>query len=217
MAARVARQLIATNAEVAWRPDPDETGPTEQAEAVDEGTAALRERLRQTGVTSNELLSEVLLYHRREAKPAYWRYFKRIEMSEEELLDEDDEAIAGLEINGPEDRIKKSRLVPMRFPGQQFKLRPGSAVDPVSERTVGIILVDSEKSELSLKLGEQWKGETPRALIPGKPLPTNEQRAALRRLAEAVLEKDGRYPACKALLRRELPTDRRGGPRPSAS
>jgi uncharacterized protein len=58
-------ELIASGEDVPWRPDPDEADPTQQAEAVDEETAALRERLRETGDMSDELLSEVLLYHRR--------------------------------------------------------------------------------------------------------------------------------------------------------
>jgi len=92
----------------------------------------------------------------------------------------------------------------MRFPPQQFKLS-GNAVDPATERDVEILELDGEAGTLTLKLGPIWEGGTPRALIPGGPYNTDPQRAALTRLADDVLNGRRAYPACEALLRRELP------------
>ena len=71
-------------------------------------------------------------------------------MSEEQLRDEDDEAIAGLEPHGPEGTVKSSRSVLMRFPPQQFKLGPGDKpLDPVSERgALEILALDAERGTL---------------------------------------------------------------------
>src|SRR3954447_17260530 len=202
------RELVETGAEVTWRPDPQESEVSEKREAANAETAALRERLRATGETDDDLLAELLLYHRREAKPAWWWYFERRKMSLEDLHD-DDEAIAGLEPCGDEATINRSRLVPMRFSPQQFKLGPGKVLDPISDRPVEIVTLNAENGTLELKLGRKaWGDEVPTALIPGKPYNTDEQQEALRRLAQSALDGDGRYPASRALLTRSLPTIR---------
>jgi uncharacterized protein len=199
-------ELIGTGVEVAWRPDPDGAELSEKREAADEETERLREQLRATGVGEDALLAELLLYHRREAKPAWWWYFKRREMTVEDLRDEDDEAIGGLEPDGPEGTIDRSRLVPMRFPLQQHKMRPGKVLDAATGRDVEVIELDPELGTVRLKLGPKtWDGEVPTSLIPGKPYDTEVQQAALRRLAASALAGDGAYPACAALLRRDPP------------
>ena len=199
-------ELIARGDEVTWRPGPTPSDDGEEREKADPETAALRDRLA-AGDVDERLLGELLLYHRREAKPGWWFYFERLRMSEEQLRDEDDEAIAGLEPDGPEATVKSSRSVPLRFPPQQFKLGPGDKpLDPVSERgALEILALDAERGTLTLKIGPSWKGETPRSLMPGEPYNTNEQRAALRRLAASTLDHDNRYPACQALLRGDRP------------
>jgi uncharacterized protein len=147
------------------------------------------------------------MYHRREAKPAYWWYFKRLEMSGEELRDEDDEAIGGLEPAGPEFKLARSRGVPMHFPLQSMKLYAGDVVDPASKRDAEIVEIDPMAGTLTLRLGPGiWAQDPPpRSLIPDKPLPTGVQRAALRRLAVEVLDGGGGHQASRALLRRDLP------------
>ena len=194
-----------------------ELGPLPVAEPRDEGgdpervdveAADLRERLCATGEPADALLAELLLYHRRNAKPAWWAYYKRGKMTELELLDEDTEAISGLQPNGPEGKIKQSRRVPMSFPEQRFKLAEGDEVaDRFSERAAEILELDANAGTLVLKLGPRTWGpsEVPRALIPGKPWIATEQPAALKRLARSVLNVDGAHPVCEALLRRELP------------
>ena len=198
-------ELVAAGAEVEWRPPPE--GAEDAPEEIDPETAALRDRLLATGDAVDGLLGELLMYHRREAKPSWWSYFERLEMTEEELRDEDDEAIGGLTPAGPEYPIAKSRGVPMRFPLQSMKLHVGDVVDPASERGSEIVEIDADAGTLTLKLGPKTWGDDqpPRSLIPDKPLQTGVQRAALRRLAGDVLDRGTGYPASRALLRRELP------------
>jgi len=198
-------ELVATGAAVEWRPPPE--GAEDAAEEIDPETAALRDRLLATGDAVDRLLGELLMYHRREAKPAYWWYFKRLEMTEEELRDEDDEAIGGLQPSGPEFKLARSRGVPMRFPLQSMKLYAGDVVDPASKRGAEIVEIDPMAGTLTLRLGPGiWAQDPPpRSLIPDQPLPTGVQRAALRRLAVDVLDGGTGYQASRALLRRDLP------------
>jgi predicted RecB family nuclease len=198
-------ELTATGAPVEWRPPPQDA--EEAAEEIDPEAAALRDTLLATGDPGERLLGELLMYHRREAKPSYWWYFKRLEMTEEELRDEDDESIGGLTPAGAEFKLAQSRGVPMQFPLQSMKLHVGDVVDPVSKRDAQIVEIDSFAGTLTLRLGPRKWGQDlpPRSLIPDRPLPTGVQRAALRRLAVDVIDGGSDYPASRALLRRDLP------------
>jgi predicted RecB family nuclease len=198
-------ELAATGAAVEWRPAPG--GAEDAAEEIDPETAGLRDTLLATGDAVDRLLGELLMYHRREAKPSYWWYFKRLEMTEEELRDEDDESIGGLTPAGPEFKLAQSRGVPMQFPLQSMKLYVGDVVDPASKRGAEIVEIDQFAGTLTLKLGPKKWGQDPppRSLIPDQPLPTGVQRAALRRLAVDVIAGGSGYPASRALLRRDLP------------
>jgi uncharacterized protein len=202
---RLRAELAAAGAPVEWRPPPE--GAEDAAEEIDPETAALRDGLLATGDEVDGLLGELLMYHRREAKPSWWAYFNRLEMSEEELRDEDDEAIGGLTPAGSEFKLAQSRAVPMQFPLQSMKLYVGAVVDPATERGAEIVEIDPVAGTLTLKLGPKKWGQDPppRSLIPDQPLPTGVQRAALRCLAADVLDGGTGYPASRALLRRDLP------------
>src|SRR5262249_61413829 len=84
-------------ADLPW-PEPPVVPPPspESSEALD-----ARQRLRAELVTGAEsgtprwIAGELLEYHRREARPAWWAYFDRLGKSPDELL-EDSEAIAYL-------------------------------------------------------------------------------------------------------------------------
>jgi uncharacterized protein len=61
-------------------------------------------------------MAQLLDYHRREARPAWWAYFRRFEMDDEELL-EDSDAISGLECDGAEPvPVGQSLEYTFRFP-----------------------------------------------------------------------------------------------------
>jgi predicted RecB family nuclease len=182
--------------------------PRERTEEQEEAIAE-RERLRQSLLSGAEegserwILGQLLEYHRREDRPVWWQYFRRLEASEEELL-ADSEAIAGLEpADAPPERVARSLVHTLEFPAQQHKLGEGEAVDPATERKEDVVGVDEARGLLRLRRGPSRKDEPlPRALIPGGPWDTRAQRAALRRLAEHP----ERYPALRAVVRRDLPT-----------
>src|SRR3546814_1020724 len=70
----------------------------EQEVVEDEETTALRDRLAASSLTPErqELLFNLGLFHKREAKPAQWTVFDSAARDEEELVDDLD-ALAGLE------------------------------------------------------------------------------------------------------------------------
>ena len=187
-------------AAIPWRAPPEPHMPSpEAAEAQDEAaqladalTTGLAEDL---NVLSHEehgqwLMAQLLQYHRREDKPVWWAYFTRLEMSGEELL-EDQEAIGQLTADPQQPPVADSRsfIYTLRFPEQEHKLLPGAeAIDATSERSVNVVEIDGTAGIVRIRRAQSRHGEPlPAGLIPGGPYNTVEQRAALRRLAASIL------------------------------
>src|SRR6185436_4561501 len=121
-----------------------------------------RQRLHEELVTAAEpgsprwLAGELLEYHRREARPAWWAYFDRLGKSPDELL-EDTEAIAYLEVDAstPPEARKRSQVHALVFPIQDHKLPSGATVhDPATGRSAGeLVEIDDTKGRLRLLRG----------------------------------------------------------------
>ena len=188
-----------------------------QPRAVQEGAAEAldqRQHLREQLVQGREpgdyrwLSGELLEYHRREARPAWWWYFARCGLTPDELV-EDSESIGCLESADDESPVtrKKSLIYSLKFPPQDHKLGPGSAHDPATGKSAGEILeIDDMTGTLKLLRGPKLSGlPLPRALIPGGPYDDRQQRNALFRVAESIQNGEVRYPALEAVLKRERP------------
>jgi predicted RecB family nuclease len=201
---------------IAHRPDGAAWAEGPEARPIDDDrqkTDAAREALRQAllaGTSAGSprwLAAELLEYHRREARPAWWWFYLRCEMSREELID-DSESIGGLEPVGAPRPAKRSVDYRLRFPEQQFKLAPGDTpLDPATRKSAGTIEdIDEAAGVLVLRRGPSFTGiPLPQALIPGGPIPTREQQRALARFGASVLAGDGRYPALEDILARARP------------
>jgi uncharacterized protein len=196
-------------ADLSW-PEPPPVRPVtpEAAEARD-----ARERLRVELLRSAEagtprwLAAEVLEYHRREARPAWWWYFERLGMTPEELVD-DTESIGGLEPSdvAPEP-VGRSVVHTLRYPPQDHKLGPGQAHDPATAKGAGEVLeIDDATGTLRLARGPTLATvPLPRALIAGGPYDDRVQRDAIFRVGDSIRRGEARYPALQAILNREYP------------
>jgi uncharacterized protein len=157
------------------------------------------------------LLAHLLAYHRREDKPVWWALFDRYER-DSDFIDDDTEALGGLELD-PEIAPFKGRpsernlTYTYRFPPQQHKLGRGKPHDPHARRPLQGELVSVDDDALTALIKRASDAPHPRALIPGDPLPRPEQKNALRRLAEAVLDgsASSRYSAALDILQRARP------------
>ena len=205
------REWLVTNRLPAapWALSPDERPAAEEQQARD----AEREALRQALLVGAEpgsvrwLVAELLEYHRREARPAWWWFFARCAMSAAELV-EDGESIGGLVPLGAPRPDGKSTRQDFRFPAQEHKLGQGDgAIDPATGKNAGTIeKLDDAKGILVLRRGPSLAAVAPPAgLIPGGPIKTTEQRGALARLGESVRAGDGRYRALEDIVARAQP------------
>lgn len=182
------------------------------AETAD--SIAERERVRLALLADAEegderwILAQLLEYHRREDRPVWWHYFRRRELSAEDLVD-DTEAIGDLQpTNVQPEEVKQSLIFTLEFPPQQHKLSAGETANPETEKSERIVEIDDALGQLRLKRGKRRDDPLPRALIPSGPRDTRAQRAALRRIAAEVLSPSGRYAALRDVLSREQPRTR---------
>jgi uncharacterized protein len=150
------------------------------------------------------LLSHLLLYHHREAKPAWWRYFDLRGKPLPDLIDDRD-ALAGLvrDDSRPPEPHKRSLDYEFTFPAQEFRLDTGGAEDPTTGEAFLVVRV--EDTRVVLRRGSGKPPPAPVALIAGSPIGVGVLREALVELAESVLAGDDRYPAARAMLRRDPP------------
>jgi predicted RecB family nuclease len=200
-------------------PAPQDDARSELAAQLLDGISApdsLRTlRASSEAVRARWLLGHLLDYHAREAKPVYWKYYDRVE-NVDRLLEFDHEALGGLRLRedvppyklAPRDR---NFVYTYTFPEQTHNLGTDKPYCPHTQGPAGsIVLLDDDRNEVRIKLNGSIRPDRLRALIPGKPIQTNEQREALARIAQGYV--DGTLervlPATLSLLLAQRPRTR---------
>ena len=133
------------------------------------------------------LLADLLEWHRREAKPAWWRYYHVRALSSAELVDEPD---ALGELSGGSQVAQVARSVVRRFfyPPQEHGFSIGEmAVDPETGKGWRVHDLDNERGTIDLKIGKDNTAPIPTALVEGVPVNTDELAGRLRDLGRRVL------------------------------
>jgi uncharacterized protein len=157
------------------------------------------------------ILAHLLDWHRREAKPEWWRYYDLLGKPMEDLI-VSSEALGDLIHVGSIRVVKRSVVHRYRHdPEQEHKFKVGDhVVDPGTQKTTGVVFgVDEAEGTIDLKRGKSSKAPHPRSLIPAGPVQTNAMRDALRRVADHVIahgfEEPGPYRAVADLLLKRAP------------
>jgi len=208
--------------EIPWRPPPEPWAPDPELQAeLDALHASLTVSIPDDAEGWDDdqrahwLMAQLIDYHRREAKPSWWAYFERLEADEEQLTEVDNEALGRLTVADVEPISlpppSRSVIHTLRFPAQEHKIAPGHFVDPATEKGLTVESIDNTTGTLRITRAASRIGEPlPRALIPGKPYGTDDQRGALRRLAGDIVERGlnapGRYSGLRQILRGEVPS-----------
>ncbi|MBD5632997.1 MAG: TM0106 family RecB-like putative nuclease [Candidatus Eremiobacteraeota bacterium] len=199
---------------IPWHVQPEAKAPPEDEEleglaaslaaGIDPETADADERARW-------LAAQLLVYHRREAKPAWWAFFDRLGRTPEDLVD-DHEAIGELTpLDEQPELFKQSQIFTFAFPAQEHKLKLGDVFDPElgKNKSAGtLVSIDDDRGTLRLARGRSLlESPLPRALVAGKPIQTNDQRRALARFGAELLRDDcaTRFRAARDLLRADAP------------
>ncbi len=115
----------------------EETSPTEAVSVASQLSQDLLQAAELENGSVKSTIAHLVEFHRRERKPAWWRYFERIAMSEAELYDDPDCLASLVRTETPPEPVKRSLLHEYRFdPGQESKLLPGGCLcaDPPHDK-----------------------------------------------------------------------------------
>jgi predicted RecB family nuclease len=182
---------------------PDGT-PSEAQSEAEAREAALAVELRDA---DRDLLAGLVGWHRREARPQWWDFYRVTDLTDEQLVA--DSAALG-ELGEPVSQgalPKPARSTVWRypFPPQDTKVR-GTAVDVDTHKGLGDILgLDAASGWLDLKVGNGKEPPRPRGLGPPQPVNVAELQESLQRTAREIL--DGATPLGLRLLDRVTPSD----------
>jgi len=151
------------------------------------------------------LLAGLLLYHYRESKPQYWHWFAMQEMTAEQLADEREAiGLVALDATVAPVEDKRSLLWTYRFPEQETRLEAGRAREPFTGASCNVVEIDDRR--LVVKRGRSEPAPEIRALIPDAPPDGGPIRRAVTAVADALDAAPARFPAIRAILRREPPS-----------
>jgi predicted RecB family nuclease len=162
------------------------------------------------------LLAQMLEWHRREEKSAWWEFFRVCSLSDEELQ-EDKSALGGLELVGEVARIKRSIVHRYRFPPQDHAIDRALEVrDPKTGKNAGeCVGFDERNRMIDLKRGASSSVPHPAALIPYEIVDSGVLSDSILRIASWVADQgitgSGKFRSARELLLREHPSVLRGG------
>ena len=147
--------LVSIRPEGPWPALAPDAGEKEAEE--DDEVGVLRAQLAASGLPGDrqQMLFDLGLFHKREAKPAWWAIFDSLGRDEDELID-DLNALGGLEATGPAEQVKGSMRRAYHFPPQETKLRSGQRPNVPDEEgfaSVALEEFDATAGRLVLKVG----------------------------------------------------------------
>jgi uncharacterized protein len=156
------------------------------------------------------LLAQMLEYHRREDKSAWWEYFRQCDLTDDELV-EDKNALGWLKYMGQVGQVKRSIVHRYSFPPQDHSLdRAFQVHDPKTKASAGtVVAIDDVNGTIDIKRGINSQVPHPTALIPQNVLGSDAQHDSLMRLGQWVAEHGisgpGPSRAARDLLLRQPP------------
>ncbi|PDT10007.1 TM0106 family RecB-like putative nuclease [Rhizobium sp. M1] len=202
------------------RPSPENEEPSESVSERDARVAELIERLtRDVPVDAAErtpaehgrwILAHSLGWHRREAKAAWWEYFRLCDLNAEELLDEK-AALGGLRFVGTVERTKGG--IPTdryEFDMQDTEIREDDELRAAGGETFGKVVATSQDARtLDVRKSKKSAALHPDGAFAHTLIRTPEQENSLLRLGEYVadhgIEGSGPNQAARDLLLRQPP------------
>jgi predicted RecB family nuclease len=157
------------------------------------------------------LLAQMLEWHRREEKSAWWEYFRLCALSEDEL-EEDKSALGGLEFDGEVARIKRSIVYRYSFSPQDHAIdRPLEVRDPRTGKSAGErVAFDERNRTIDLKRGSSSAVPHPTALVPFDIVDSKVLSDSIARIASSVADHgisgSGKFQSARELLLRARPS-----------
>ena len=156
------------------------------------------------------ILANILDWHRREDKAAWWEYFRLSELTVEELLDERD-ALGELTFVGGVGGTARAPIHRYSFPVQETSIRGGERLNSRGGDSLGsIVAVDSQNLTIDVKKMVKTSDIHPDAIFAHDVVPAESLKQALLRIgtqvAKSGIEGQRAYQVARNLLLKEPPS-----------
>jgi predicted RecB family nuclease len=161
------------------------------------------------------LLAQMLEWHQREEKSAWWEYFRFCALADDEL-EEDKSALGGLVCMGEVGRLKRSIVYRYTFPPQDHAIDRALEVrDPRTGKSAGErVAFDERNRTIDLKRGASSSAPHPTSLIPFDIVDSKVLSDSILRIASHVADHgitgSGKFQSARKLLLRERSSVIRG-------
>jgi predicted RecB family nuclease len=155
------------------------------------------------------ILANILDWHRRENKSAWWEHFRLADLSAEDLLYERS-GLSGLTYVGPVGGTARAPVHRYSFPPQETELRGGEDLrNRGGERIGSVQSISFDDFTVEIKKRQDSSAIHPEAVYAHKVVDADELAESLVRLGEHVanhgLQGPGPYQAARDLLLRKAP------------
>ncbi|MGC8603244.1 MAG: TM0106 family RecB-like putative nuclease, partial [Desulfomonilaceae bacterium] len=164
-------------------------------------------RIDPKGRSFRELVFYLLDFHRRCEKPAWWAIFSRMEMTDEDLID-DPECIGGMTLAMGRKKIDPNAGGAVyQYPEQEFKLGEGDKCVHTGDFKEEFKIVRIDENERLVQVASESGTTLPKRLSvsTGGPIRTSSLTKAVFKFADSIISGDRRYPALEAILNRSMP------------
>jgi uncharacterized protein len=156
------------------------------------------------------LLSNLIGFYRREARPEWRLFFDRKTMSHDELI-EDSDCIGDMKKIAEPFKEKRSMVYTYEYPEQDFKLKLGDKVLIANEIYFGqkdnagtIFELDNKRRIVKLKKsGDPLPDNI--SISKGKPRDTSLFESNVLQVIDCIIAKDNTYKAIVEILKRDIP------------
>jgi predicted RecB family nuclease len=208
------------------RPQPKESGASENVTQREQRVTALRARLlegvslesgtRDADQEARWLLAYLLDWHRREDKASWWEYFRLLALPEEDLFDEP-RAIADLQFVGRVEVILSKKGKPTgsvidryRYPTQEMEIRRGQELKLKTEEKFGeVVRVNRVEHSIDIRKGRKMAEVHPPSVFEHKHINAEVIEDAIFAIGESFARGEADRLAVR-LLRAEAPSTTSG-------
>ena len=151
----------------------------------------------------HQLVADLVQWHRREARPSWWEFFRPSTLLEEEY--EYDSSVLG-PLSDPEfvDKVKRSQVWKYTFPPQETRIRAGQAVYDAKDQASGGSVVELDAAAgfvLVKKMGDPLRA---RGFGPQGPVRTDSLRESIAASGQSWLA-GSPHPLVSSLLECHVP------------
>jgi predicted RecB family nuclease len=154
------------------------------------------------------LLAYLLDWHRREEKAEWWDYFRLLQLTDEDLIEER-RAVSGLEYVCDVGHVKTKTIQRYRFPLQEIELRRKDELKLKDQKKWGdVVAIDRAGRTIDVLVGPSRAHLRPSAAFAHTHISSKAMEDALFALGEDVI-KGGGDPVALELLNRRYPKARR--------